>query len=68
VNAVAPGFVRTRMTDALDDKTKEGMLKAIPLKRFGEPVDIAYLVYFLISGYGTYITGEVINVNGGLYM
>ncbi len=68
VNAIAPGFIKTRMTDALDDKTKEEMFKAIPLKRFGEPIDIAYLVYFLISGYGSYITGEVINVNGGLYM
>jgi 3-oxoacyl-[acyl-carrier protein] reductase len=68
VNAIAPGFIKTRMTDALDDKTKEEMFKAIPLKRLGEPVDIAYLVYFLISGYGSYITGEVINVNGGLYM
>lgn len=68
VNAIAPGFIKTRMTDALDDKTKEEMFKAIPLKRLGEPVDIAHLVYFLISGYGSYITGEVINVNGGLYM
>jgi 3-oxoacyl-[acyl-carrier protein] reductase len=67
-NAIAPGFIKTRMTDALDDKTKEEMFKAIPLKRLGEPADIAYLVYFLISGYGSYITGEVINVNGGLYM
>jgi len=68
VNAIAPGFIRTKMTDVLDDKTKGEMSKAIPLKRFGEPVDIAYLVYFLVSGYGSYITGEVINVNGGLYM
>jgi len=68
VNAIAPGFIRTKMTGALDDKTKEEMSKAIPLKRFGEPVDIAYLAYFLISGYGSYITGEVINVNGGLHM
>ncbi|MBP6941217.1 MAG: 3-oxoacyl-[acyl-carrier-protein] reductase [Syntrophorhabdaceae bacterium] len=67
-NAIAPGFIRTKMTDALDDRTKEEMFKAIPLKRFGEPFDIAYLTYFLISGYGSYITGEVINVNGGLYM
>lgn len=67
-NAIAPGFIRTKMTDALDDKTKEEMFRAIPLKRFGEPSDIAYLVYYLISGYGSYITGEVININGGLYM
>jgi 3-oxoacyl-[acyl-carrier protein] reductase len=44
------------------------MLKAIPLKRYGEPTEIARVVYFLLSEYGGYITGEVINVNGGLYM
>jgi len=44
------------------------MLKSIPLKRLGEPIDVARVVYFLLSEYGGYITGEVINVNGGLYM
>jgi len=68
VNAVAPGFIRTRMTDALDEKTKESMHAAIPLKRLGEPEDVANVVYFLLSKYGSYVTGEVINVNGGLYM
>jgi len=68
VNAVAPGFIKTKMTDVLDDRTKEEMLKAIPMKKFGEPLDVAYVVYFLLSGYGSYITGEVINVNGGLHM
>lgn len=68
VNAVAPGFIRTKMTDALDEKTKEIMLKAIPLGRLGEPADVAHVVYFLLSRYGSYITGEVINVNGGLHM
>lgn len=68
VNAVAPGFIRTKMTDALDEKTKESMFGAIPLKRLGEPEDVANVVYFLLSHYSGYITGEVINVNGGLYM
>ena len=68
VNAVAPGFIRTKMTDVLDEKTKEEMFQAIPLKRLGEPDDIAHVVYFLLSSYGNYITGEVINVNGGLHM
>jgi 3-oxoacyl-[acyl-carrier protein] reductase len=68
VNAIAPGFINTKMTEILDDKYKEEMLKAIPLKRYGEPVEVAKAVYFLLSEYGEYITGEVINVNGGLYM
>jgi 3-oxoacyl-[acyl-carrier protein] reductase len=68
VNAVAPGFIRTKMTDVLDEKTKEEMFKAIPLKRLGEAKDVAYVVYFLLSEYGNYITGEVVNVNGGLHM
>ncbi|HOC46518.1 MAG: 3-oxoacyl-[acyl-carrier-protein] reductase [Syntrophorhabdaceae bacterium] len=68
VNAVAPGFIRTKMTDILDEKTRETSLAAIPLKRLGEPEDIANAVYFLLSEYSSYVTGEVINVNGGLYM
>ena len=68
VNAVAPGFIRTKMTESLDEKSRETMFKAIPLGRLGEPDDIAHVVYFLLSEYGSYITGEVINVNGGLYM
>lgn len=68
VNAIAPGFIRTKMTDSLDEKTKELTLAGVPLKRLGEPEDIANAVYFLLSEYGSYITGEVINVNGGLYM
>ncbi len=67
-NAIAPGFIKTRMTDALDEKTRDIMLNSIPLKRLGEPIDVARVVYFLVSEYGSYITGEVINVNGGLYM
>jgi 3-oxoacyl-[acyl-carrier protein] reductase len=68
VNAVAPGFINTKMTEILDSKYKEEMIKAIPLKRYGEPIDVAKTVYFLLSESGGYITGEVINVNGGLYM
>jgi len=68
VNAVAPGFIKTRMTEFLDEKTRESMFKAIPLGRLGEPADVAHVVYFLLSEYGSYITGEVINVNGGLHM
>ena len=68
VNAVAPGFIKTRMTESLDEKSRETMFRAIPLGRLGEPDDIAHVVYFLLSEYGSYITGEVINVNGGLYM
>ncbi|MBP8625714.1 MAG: 3-oxoacyl-[acyl-carrier-protein] reductase [Syntrophorhabdaceae bacterium] len=67
-NAIAPGFIKTKMTDAFDEKTRDVMLKSIPLKRLGEPIDVARVVYFLLSEYGGYITGEVINVNGGLYM
>jgi 3-oxoacyl-[acyl-carrier protein] reductase len=68
VNAVAPGFINTKMTEILDSRYKEEMLKLIPLKRYGEPIDVARTVYFLLSESGGYITGEVINVNGGLYM
>lgn len=68
VNAVAPGFIKTKMTEALDERSRETMFKAIPLGRLGEPDDIAHVVYFLLSEYGSYITGEVINVNGGLHM
>lgn len=67
-NAVAPGFIKTKMTDSLDEKTKEAMFSSIPLKKLGEPEDVANVVYFLLSRYGSYVTGEVINVNGGLYM
>ncbi|OPY72566.1 MAG: 3-oxoacyl-(acyl-carrier-protein) reductase FabG [Syntrophorhabdus sp. PtaU1.Bin050] len=67
VNAVAPGFIKTKMTEFMDEKMREETLKAIPLKRLGEPLDIAHAVYFLLSEYGSYITGEVININGGLH-
>jgi 3-oxoacyl-[acyl-carrier protein] reductase len=68
VNAVAPGFIRTDMTTALDEKYRETMTEAVPLRRAGEPAEVARVVYFLLSDYGSYVTGEVINVSGGLYI
>jgi len=67
VNAVAPGFIVTKMTDTLDEAWKEKTVKAIPLGRAGEPIDVARVVYFLLSDYSAYVTGETINVSGGLY-
>jgi RNA polymerase sigma-54 factor len=66
VNAVAPGFIETDMTSVLNDKLKEGMLNAIPLKKFGKALDVANLVAFLASDESSYITGQVISVDGGL--
>lgn len=68
VNAVAPGFVRTAMTDALSEEVKETTLQAVALKRFAEPQDIAKAVMFLASQDASYITGHVLAVNGGLYI
>jgi len=68
VNAIAPGFILTEMTDQLPDKVKEGYLSQIPLKRAGTPQDIAEAVAFLVSPAAAYITGTVINVSGGLVM
>ncbi|MCM3600222.1 3-oxoacyl-[acyl-carrier-protein] reductase [Robertmurraya korlensis] len=68
VNAVAPGFITTDMTDKLTDEIKEGMLKMIPLAKFGEPKDIAHAVTFLASDDSRYITGQTIHVNGGMVM
>lgn len=66
VNAVAPGMIKTEMTDKLSDKVKEDILKNIPLKRFGTTEDVANTVAFLASDEAAYITGQVINVNGGM--
>lgn len=66
VNAVAPGFVRTDMTDALSDGTVQKALETIPLKKMGEPEDIANMVVYLASEKGKYITGQVIQVDGGI--
>lgn len=68
VNAVAPGFVNTEMTEKLPDKVKEAFLAQIPMGRIGEPEEVAETVYWLASSGATYITGQVIRVNGGLYM
>lgn len=68
VNAIAPGYVRTAMTDKLSAEQKELFLKNIPLRREAEPEDIAKVVLFLASDDASYITGQVINVDGGLVM
>jgi 3-oxoacyl-[acyl-carrier protein] reductase len=68
VNAIAPGFIETDMTDVLPEEVKNKMLEQIPLKRFGKTEDIAAAVVFLASEHAGYITGHVLDVNGGLYM
>ncbi|MFG0089210.1 3-oxoacyl-[acyl-carrier-protein] reductase [Staphylococcus aureus] len=68
VNAVAPGFIVSDMTDTLSDELKEQMLTQIPLARFGQDTDIANTVAFLASDKAKYITGQTIHVNGGMYM
>jgi len=68
VNAVAPGFIETQMTDVLKEEVKEEISKTIPLKRTGKPIDVANVVKFLASEDSSYITGQVINVDGGMLM
>ncbi len=68
VNAVAPGFIETIMTDCLKDEIKDEISKNIPLKRMGKPEDVANVVKFLVSYESSYITGQVIHVDGGLLM
>jgi len=68
VNAVAPGFINTEMTQQLPDKAKAAFLSQIPMGRIGEPNEVAETVYWLASEGATYITGQVIHVSGGLYM
>ncbi len=68
VNAVAPGFIATAMTDALAENVKQEMLKSIPVGKFGSVEDVANAVSFLASPESGYITGQVIHVNGGMYM
>jgi 3-oxoacyl-[acyl-carrier protein] reductase len=68
VNAIAPGFIETDMTAALSEDLKSKMLEHIPLKRFGKAEDIAAAVRFLASDDASYITGHVLDVNGGMYM
>ncbi len=68
VNAVAPGYIETAMTEVLDDKQREAMLAHVPLARAGTDEDVAHAVAFLASPGAGYITGHVLEVNGGLYM
>jgi 3-oxoacyl-[acyl-carrier protein] reductase len=68
VNAVAPGFINTEMTKRLPDKVRESFLDQIPMGRIGEPEEVAETVYWLASVGANYVTGQVIHVNGGLYM
>ena len=68
VNAIAPGFIETDMTDALPEKVKEATVSQIPLGRFGRPQDVARLAAFLASESSGYITGQVIHVDGGMVM
>ena len=68
VNVVAPGFIATDMTAAMTDKAKEATLAGIPLKRMGQPEDVANAVLFLASDHASYITGQIVNVDGGMVM
>ena len=68
VNAVAPGFIRTRMTEGLSEEQKKKLLELVPLGRVGEPEDVARVVLFLCASDSAYITGHVISVNGGMYL
>ncbi|HMU76067.1 MAG TPA: SDR family oxidoreductase, partial [Elusimicrobiota bacterium] len=68
VNAIAPGFIRTAMTDKLTDEQKQKLSSIIPLERLGEAQDVANAALFLASPESSYITGQVISVNGGMYM
>ena len=64
VNAIAPGFIKTDMTEGLNE---EELKKLVPVNRFGKPEEVAHLVSFIASDKSAYITGEVININGGIY-
>jgi 3-oxoacyl-[acyl-carrier protein] reductase len=68
VNAIAPGFIRTKMTDVLPEDQRAALLKLIPLERIGEPEDVANAVLFLASPLASYITGQVLPVDGGMAM
>ncbi len=68
VNAIAPGFIETDMTAVLSDKAREAMLSIVPLKRPGQPEDVADAVAFLASDKASYLTGQVLHVSGGMYM
>ena len=68
INCISPGFIKTAMTDKIDDKFKEVIISKIPSARLGEPDDIANAVLFLCSEQSNYINGETLHVNGGMYM
>ena len=68
VNCISPGFIKTAMTDKIDEKFKEAIISKIPSARLGEPQDIANAVIFLASSQSDYINGETLHVNGGMYM
>ncbi|MFN3477206.1 MAG: SDR family oxidoreductase, partial [Candidatus Methylomirabilales bacterium] len=68
VNAVAPGFIETDMVASLPEKVRQAYLEQIPLKRLGSPEEVAHVVCFLASDAASYITGQVIHVNGGMWM
>jgi 3-oxoacyl-[acyl-carrier protein] reductase len=68
INCISPGFIQTAMTDKIDDKFKEVIISKIPSARLGKPDDIANAVLFLISDQSSYINGETIHINGGMYM
>jgi len=68
INCISPGFIKTAMTDKIDDKFKETIISKIPSARLGEPEDIANAVLFLASNQSNYINGETLHVNGGMYM
>lgn len=68
VNCIAPGFIQTKMTDKLSDSQREAILKDIPLGRIGDPLDIAYAVWFLASPLSNYMTGQVVTIDGGMVM
>ena len=68
VNCISPGFIKTAMTDQIDEKFKEAIISKIPSSRLGEPQDIANAVIFLASNLSDYVNGETLHVNGGMYM
>jgi 3-oxoacyl-[acyl-carrier protein] reductase len=68
VNAVAPGFIQTKMTEALPEEVRKKMLDAIPMGRFGQPDDVADVVLFLAGNTSAYMTGQVLTVCGGMVM
>ena len=68
INCISPGFIKTAMTDKIDEKFKEVIIQKIPSARLGEPEDIANAVLFLASSQSNYVNGETLHVNGGMYM